>query len=105
MSDLLKTDQIAEVIRYHDAESEEFEDMPRFWAQRGIDVSAVVHAADQRSLRLIMMERGQSPNMSRPEPVAYTREESVRKQSYMLAWMDALATGIELAKAHPEILK
>jgi hypothetical protein len=78
-------DEIAEGIRYADAEAEEHNDFPAYWAKRDVDAEGLSDVAMQRALRVLMIEKGISPNQIRPlQPgagradQAYDRAQSVR---------------------------
>lgn len=83
--------EISEAMRYTDAISEEMEDLPRYWRERGVDAEALGYCAMQHGLRQVMIIRGLSPNVTKPTPLAFTPDEVELQIKFAGAWMSGFA--------------
>lgn len=89
---MIGKDQISEAMRYTDAISEEMEDLPRYWRERGVDVDALTRCAMQHGLRQVMIMRGMSPNVAKATPVTgMTPAEQEFQIKFAGAWMSGFA--------------
>jgi hypothetical protein len=92
---MIGKDQIAEAARYADAGAEEH-GLQTYLRGHDIDHEGLMYVANQRALRAVMIERGQSPNVTRPTPVNLTREELNRMVTYAALFMDGFVVGVSI---------
>lgn len=92
---MIGKDEIAEGVRYADARVEETGDMPAFWTSRDVDIEGLMYVAMQRGLRVVMIEKGISPNQQRPATVPLTFAEQQRQAKYASIFMDGFAAAWE----------
>lgn len=88
---------LSEILRDNDALSEEHQDMPGFWGQREVDVEALSYVAMQRGLRVVMIDKGLSPNHTRRITVSLNQREQAAQITYAGCFMDGFAAGFEAA--------
>jgi hypothetical protein len=88
---MIEKETIAEAIRNMDAVAEEHQDFGKHLRMLGIDPDDLLYVANQRALRLILIDKGVNPN--RPHrSVKLTMEESRRQNRYALAFIDGFVT-------------
>lgn len=98
---MIGKDEIARAISDADALSEEYEDMPAYWRQRGVDIEGLTYVAMQRGLRAVLMMRGESPNLGgRPAAVRFTRKEQRMQMLFASLFMDGFAARDAIKEDH-----
>lgn len=88
---MIGKDKIAEAIRYADALSEEHNDLPGYWRERGVDVEGLSYVAMQRGLRGVVVLKGGNPNSQKRLPVKLTGSEERFQMMLAAAFMDGFA--------------
>ena len=89
-------DEIAEVSRYLDAQSEEGRDFEDLMRARGIDPKGLVKAAEQRALRIGMIGEGRDPRQlprDRMTNIELTPEMRRIMPALQLAYIDGFIAG------------
>jgi hypothetical protein len=79
-----------EAARYTDAEAEEG-GIEHVAANLGIEIETLTHVAEQRALRVILMEKGRLNYP--PHAVRLTRDETARLALLTAMYMDGLTIG------------
>lgn len=97
---LIGIEQIAESLRYVDAISEEHQDQPRFWRERGVDVEGLMYVAMQSGLRSVMIIKGMNPNITKRTPVALTPDEVELQVKFAAAFFSGCAVGMDIQKKY-----
>jgi hypothetical protein len=88
---MIGKDEIAEACRYADALAEEHQDLPAYWRERGVDIDGLTYVAMQRGLRVVMMLRGENPNLSQPTRINLKPEEVRMQAAFATIFMDGFA--------------
>jgi hypothetical protein len=75
-------------------------------AQLGLDVEDVVHVAEQRALRAVMLESGRAAELAlahangsqRPQGFALSEAEQIRMWHYAAMYADGIAIGVRFGR-------
>ncbi len=90
---MIGKNEIAEASRNADAITEEHEDLPGYWRERGVEIDGLTYVAEQRALRAAMMLDGQHPNQAPGSTVRLSAEAEKLQPLLAAVFMDGFVAG------------
>lgn len=93
---MIGKDQLAEIVRNHDALAEEHGLSSEWWGERfDVDDRGLMYVAMQRALRVVMLRKGLNINVQEPTRVMLTPNEITDQGQFAAIFLDGFAAGME----------